>query len=54
MSSTSPKQKTPFTGVRRRKAGSWEARIDGRHLGTFETALEAEEALKAAETPPAA
>jgi hypothetical protein len=38
-----------FTGVRRRRAGSYQAMIKDEHLGTFATAREAAEVVEAAE-----
>ena len=37
-----------FTGVWHRDAGSWEAQVNGRHLGTFATIGEASTILEAA------
>jgi hypothetical protein len=39
----------PFTGVRRRLAGSYQAELDGVPLGTFETIGEAAAVVEATE-----
>jgi hypothetical protein len=39
----------PRTEIRRRPAGSWQAIVQGKHAGTFATALEAAAAIEAAE-----